>query len=132
VTVYQDYRAIPLEVLRDFAQTQSELTSIRAASRESGISHSAFQQFIVAKTTPHARIRRILALWYLAKQSEADDIDIIRPYVAALSVLLADIPEPEQDAARGEAVALLQCVYEGRTRVPRWLELMLKVSGPSR
>lgn len=121
---YTDYRAIPLEVLRDFVRTRCELTSIRTAAAETGLSHTAIHQFANGKTKPQPRVRRLLGLWFLAKQNEPQDIDVTRPYVAALTVLLSGIPPEGQGAARRDAITALQCVYEGRAPAPRWLELL--------
>jgi hypothetical protein len=60
----EDYRLVPVEVLRDFARTRSEETSIRAAADEVGVSHSAFHKFMLGQTNPQPRVRRLLALWY--------------------------------------------------------------------
>lgn len=122
----EDYRDIPLEVLRDFALTRSEMTSIRRAAEEAGVSHSAFHQFVRADTKrPHPRIRRLIGLWYLARGSEVPDVDAVRPYRAALSVLLSELPDADRRQAESEVVATL-CGAYGRHDAPRprWLELL--------
>src|SRR5688500_4392342 len=87
-----DHRAVPLAVLRDFARSMAELSSIRLVAEDAGVGRSTLHTFITDGTTPHPRIRRLLALWYLRRQSGLDEIELLRPYVAALDVLLADTP----------------------------------------
>src|SRR5687768_17008541 len=123
--ILEDYRAIPLEVLRDFALTQSEITSIRKAADDAGVSRSAFQAFIHGRTAPQPRLRRLMGLWYLRKKNEPHDMDVVRPYVAALSVLLSAMPETYRPDAEAETVASLCTIYERRELAPpRWLELL--------
>jgi hypothetical protein len=122
----QDYRSVPIEVLRDFALTQCEIASIRACADEIGLGRTTLHHFIQGKTYPHPRVRRLLGLWYLAKQDEAHDIDVARPYAAALSILVAALPEGERETASGLLVESLEAIYAGRAEKPRWLELLLK------
>lgn len=127
----QDHRSIPLEVLRDFVRTQAELTSIRAVAIEVGAGRTTLHSFLNEETTPHPRIRRLLAVWYLAKLDEAPDIDVIRPYAAALSILVSSLPEDERGVATVLLVESLGAIYAGREEQPRWMELLLK-TGPVR
>lgn len=122
---YRDYRDIPLDVLRDFAQTRCDMGSLRAAADEAGVSHSALHKFASGRTTPSPRVRRLLGLWYLARQNEAADIDVVRPFRAALATLVSGLPAHEHDAALSETVAALRAVYEARdVPLPRWLHLL--------
>lgn len=118
----QDYRSIPIEVLRDFARTQAEITSIRLAAEDAGVGRSTLHKFILGKTMPHPRVRRRLGLWYLARQDGAQDIDIIRPYVAAFSLLTSDLPAEQQAAASCVLLDSLEAVYVDVR--PRWLEVL--------
>lgn len=122
-----DYRNIPVEVLRDFARTQSEVTSIRLASAEAGIGRSTYHKFIQGITHPQPRVRRRLGLWYIAKQGEPADIDVVRPYVAALDILLSDLPAHERAGASAQMAEWMGMLYAERAEsIPRWLELLLK------
>ena len=121
----QDFRSIPLEVLRDFVRTQSEITSIRACAAEVGLGRTTLHLFIQGQRNPHPRVRRALGLWYLRKQNEAVDIDVVRPYVSALSILIAGLPEMDRDTASALVLETLEAVYTSHAEIPRWLELLL-------
>lgn len=68
------YRAIPLAVLRDFARDEAERSSIRALASVIGVGRGTLSSFIEASTSPHPRVKRLVALWYLSRtvQSEAE------------------------------------------------------------
>ncbi|HEX2078575.1 MAG TPA: hypothetical protein VHG08_12725 [Longimicrobium sp.] len=126
----RDYRAIPIEVLRDFALSQTESSSIRSVADEVGLSHSALHQFVTGRTKPQPRVRRLLGLWYLDKVKQAHDIDVARPYAAALDILLSDIPPERRSAAEQEMLeALAQTHTQSNTAQPRWLELLRAQQG---
>ena len=122
----QDHRSIPLEVLREFVRTQAELSSIRTVAGAIGVGRTTLHSFLAeGGTMPHPRVRRRIALWYIAKQNEAPDIDVVRPYVSALSILVAALPEAEQETASGLLLEALEGIYAGRADIPRWLQLLL-------
>lgn len=121
----QDPRSVPVEVLRDFARSRAEISSIRAVADEVGISHSALHKFTNGVTQPQPRVRRLLALWYLKKQGEAPDVDVIRPYLAALNLLTAEVPGNRGTVARAAMVEELGTYFtDGK---PRWLELLARL-----
>lgn len=120
-----DHRTVPLEVLREFARSQAELSSIRLVAEDAGVGRSTLHKFITAGTTPHPRVRRLLALWYLRRLSGVDEMELIRPYVSALEVLIADVPQP----SRGRVTTdVLDSVDRGYTAVgeetPRWVKVL--------
>jgi hypothetical protein len=121
----KDYRDIPVEVLRDFALSQTEASSIRSVADEVGLSHSALHKFVTGRTNPQPRVRRLLGLWYLQKVEQAHDIDVARPYAAALKILLSEIPHERRQAAEQEVLdALAQVHTPAGEPPPRWLELL--------
>lgn len=121
----KDYRAIPTEVLRDFALSQTEASSIRSVADEVGLSHSALHKFVTGRTNPQPRVRRLLGLWYIQKVEQAHDIDVARPYAAALQILLSEIPQERRSAAEREVLnALAQTHSQSGAAEPRWLELL--------
>jgi hypothetical protein len=58
----KDYRAIPVDVPRDFARTQTEITSIRQVADDVGVGRSTLHKFILGRTAPQPRVRRLLAV----------------------------------------------------------------------
>lgn len=120
-----DHRAVPLEVLREFARSYAELSSIRAVAEDAGVSRSGVHKFITAGTTPHPRVRRLLALWYLRRLEGVDETEFLRPYMAALDVLLSEAPERDRDSV---TLAVLAGVERGFANVdappPRWAAVM--------
>ena len=121
----KDHRSIPIEVLRDFARSRAEITSIRDVADEVGVGHSTLHKFILGRTTPRPRVRRLLGLWYLQKVEEAHDMDVARPYAAALDILLSEIPqEQRRTAEHGVVAALAEIHAHTGTPTPRWLELL--------
>jgi hypothetical protein len=121
----KDYRGIPTEVLRDFARSQTEASSIRSVADEVGLSHSALHKFVTGRTNPQPRVRRLLGLWYLEKVEQAHDIDVARPYAAALEILLSEIPHERRSAAEQDVLNMLALVHTPTGEPPpRWLELL--------
>lgn len=86
------HRDVPLEVLRDSTRGMAERTSLRCVAEDAGVGTSTVHTFISSRTIPHPRVRRLLALWYLRRREGTSEIDLLRPYLAGLGVLLADAP----------------------------------------
>ena len=120
-----DHRSVPVEVLREFARSQAELSSIRMIADDAGVGRSTLHKFITAGTTPHPRVRRLLALWYLRRMSGLDELELIRPYVAALDVLFGDVPDPARArATRGVLDNVDRAYAELGEASPRWVEVL--------
>lgn len=88
------------------------------------LSRTTLHAFINGDTTPHPRVRRVLALWYLQKLEQAPDIDVARPYVAALDILLSEVPEEKRRNAQQELIEVLTETHQAAGAPPRWLELL--------
>lgn len=119
-----DHRAVPLEVLRDFVRSQTELSSIRQVAAEVSLGRTTLHAFIYGHTTPHPRVRRVLALWYLQKLEQAPDIDVARPYVSAFDILLSDVPDDRRQDAQQSLLEVLAETHAAVGAAPRWLELL--------
>lgn len=120
-----DHRTVPLEVLREFVRSQAELSSLRLVAEDAGVSRSTVHKFVTAGTTPHPRVRRLLALWYLRRLSGFDELELVRPYVSALDVLCGDVPE----SSRGRTMlAVLNDVEQGYVNAgeeaARWVKAL--------
>ena len=61
------------------------------------VAHGTLHAIVSANTTPHPCIRRAIALWYLDWSETVADIGLVRPYAAALDVLIAGLPEGQRE-----------------------------------
>jgi hypothetical protein len=120
-----DHRSVPLEVLRDFARSEAELTSIRLAAEDAGVGRTTLHKFITAGTKPHLRVRRRLALWYVRRLPGVVEAELVRPYVSVLSVLLDNVPELSRRRATLDVLDSIGHGYEcaGEAK-PRWLGVL--------
>lgn len=122
-----DHRAVPVEVLREFVRDQAELSSVRQLAAEIGLGRTTLHSFVTGETTPHPRVRRLIALWYLQKMEQSSGSDAVKPYAAALEILLADLPAERRSSAKQELVELLTQTHSAEGRAaPRWLEWLRK------
>ena len=116
---------VPLEVLRESPRSMAEMSSLRLVAEDAGVSRSTVHNFITAGTTPQPRCRRLLALWCLRRLKGVDELELIRPYVSALDVLLADVPAA---SLRNVTLTLLRGITEGFSaedeEAPRWLDVV--------
>lgn len=124
--LFPDHRAVPLDVLREFTRSLAEMSSIRHVAEDAGVSRSTLHKFITAGTTPHPRVRRLLALLYLRRAAGVDELEIVRPYASALDVLLGDVPEPLLQTVTLNVLRAVGEVFppDGEHEAPRWLEAL--------
>jgi hypothetical protein len=116
-----DQRTVPLEVLREFARSQAELTSIRLVAEDAGVGRSTLHKFITAGTMPHPRVRRLLALWYLRRLGGVDETELVRPYASALEVLVGDVPELTRARVTTDVLDRVDQGYsDAGEEAPRW------------
>lgn len=120
-----DHRTVPLEVLREFARSQAELTSLRVVAEDAGIGRSTLHKFINAGTMPHPRIRRLLGLWYLRRLDGFDEVELVRPYTAALDVLMGDMPEVSRERVVMDVLDGVDRGYSSAgEQPPRWIQVL--------
>jgi hypothetical protein len=82
----EQLRAIPLDTLRAFVLAESERSSLRDVAEQAGVGRTTLRNFICAETTPHPRIRRLLALWYVREAGAARALDACEALLSALPV----------------------------------------------
>lgn len=120
-----DHRTVPLEVVREFARSQAELSSIRHVAEDAGVGRSTIHKFISAGTMPHPRVRRLLALWYLRRLSGVDELELIRPYSSALEVVFGELPEPFRGRAMLDVLDDVDRAYvDAGEETPRWVKAL--------
>ncbi len=121
----RDYRTVPVEMIRRFAQDETELTSIRDVAAEVGLGRTTLHKFVAGETMPHARVRRLLALWYLRRHGQAAEDEAVGPYASALAVLLSGVPDRARAFAAGEVLDVLERGYAATCEErPAWLDAL--------
>jgi hypothetical protein len=114
-----DHRAVPIDTLREFARDRAEMSSVRQVAGEVGLGRTTLHNFISEETTPHPRVRRLLALWYLREQQKEE-----KPATTAASaveILLNGIPPEQREGARAALVQTLSAIHTAAGAPPQWL-----------
>jgi hypothetical protein len=120
-----DHRDVPLEVLREAVRSLAEASSLRAVAEDAGVGRSTVHTFASGRTIPHPRVRRRLSLWYLRRVDGLDELELLRPYVAALDVLLADATDPVREDVTLDLLRAMENRYSGAgLDAPRWVTIM--------
>lgn len=107
-----DHRAVPVETLREFARDRAELTSVRQVAAEVGLGRTTLHNFISEDTTPHPRVRRLLALWYLREKEKEQAGFSPETYTSALGVLFGDLPPQDRAQAMATLLQSVVAMYE--------------------
>lgn len=102
------YRTVPLYAIRKLAQDQTDQTSIRRVAKDAGLTKSTLHKFVAGVTIPHPRVRRVLALWYLRRRDELAEEEAVRPYVEALGMLVAGLPDEVRAGTSGRVLDVLE------------------------
>jgi AcrR family transcriptional regulator len=108
-----DHRAVPVETLREFARDRAELTSVRQVAAEAGLGRTTLRNFLTRGTTPHPRVRRLLALWYLGEKAKEQKPFLPEDYVSAFDILLDGLPDDHRARAAAALVEGLVAVHTG-------------------
>jgi hypothetical protein len=112
----EELRAIPIPKLREFYADLAERNSIRVVAGWCGIGHSTLHNFLQG-ASPHPRVRRLLALYYVTAQQGGDQADG-RP--EALAALVAGIEESRRRKAVRDILQALEQGF-GAGEVPLWI-----------
>lgn len=126
-----DHRAVPVETLREFARDRAELSSVRQVAAEVGLGRTTLHNFISEDTTPHPRVRRLLALWYLREKEKEEAALSPETYSAALAILLRGVPAEQRAQARAALIERIAALHANAgVRLPLGLaELQEKGAG---
>jgi hypothetical protein len=120
----RDYRTVPVEAIRRFAQDETELTSIRHVAAEVGLGRTTLHKFVAGETMPHPRVRRLLALWYLRRHDQAAEDETVRPYATALGILLACVPDEVRMGAAEDVLNVLERHAVTGGERPPWMDAL--------
>jgi len=122
-------RELPIEAVRELARDRSERSSIRHLADKMGLGHSTLHNFIRG-ATPHPRIRRTLAEWYVREIGSGGDEYPDVAYASAVQVLVAGLPDAARPDAAGDVISLLQRLHEQHgLPQPGWLERLREGEG---
>lgn len=124
----EDHRAVPLDILREFVRSEAEILSVAHVAEDAGVGRSTVYKFMSDGTScPQPRVRRLLARWYLRRRDGIDELELIRPYMRALDVLLVDVPETERPGVTMDVlVSIRKAVAAHGEEAPRWLDPLRK------
>lgn len=112
-------------MLREYIRSQVELGSLRILAEATGVSRSTLHKFVNAGTMPHPRVRRLLALAYLNDVDVVEEMELVRPYVAALETLVADVPGPQRGRVAADLLERVARHMEAAGEAaPRWLRAL--------
>ncbi|MBI4409145.1 MAG: hypothetical protein HY561_05525 [Gemmatimonadetes bacterium] len=114
--------APPVEWLRDAVAVEVEATSLRQVAREIGMSPTGLHKFLTG-ATPYSATRRKLEHWYIREESARYGAELsAEAALAALHVLVRDLPATRQTAALQRLTHSLMEIYrEVRRPSPTWL-----------
>lgn len=113
-------RPIPLDVLRGAVAEAARRSSLRSVAADVGITHGGLRKFLDGSPPREATVRK-LTLWYVRDAAAARNVSR-EAVAAALSLLLAGIPEEKRAAAEQKALAALRRIYaDAGVPVPREL-----------
>jgi transcriptional regulator with XRE-family HTH domain len=120
----EEYRAVDLDDLREHYRHEVEKTSYREVEERTGVSKSSIEKFVNKGTRPHPRVRRLLAIGFLAAQGQPVPARRTK-YGKAVLTLLDELPDTDLDAAFDKLLDAVQDVYAdaGRAR-PSWFHML--------
>jgi AcrR family transcriptional regulator len=107
-----ELRSIPVPVLREFVMQAVETTSVREIATRMGIGRTTLHSFLTAGTSPHPRVRRLLALWYVSERG-APQVD----YDLCFEILRG-LPSDRQDEAVAELADFVRELYRKYRQPP--------------
>jgi hypothetical protein len=114
--------SMPLERVRGVLAARVEATSLRQAAREVGMSPSGLQKLLDG-SQPYSATRRKLERWYVRETAQYGGTLSAGSALAALRVLVQDVPPAHQRPALENLAAALKEVYKGaNTPQPGWLD----------
>lgn len=113
-----EIRAVPVETLRDWYRELVELSSLRQVAPLCGVGHSTLHNFL-SGASPHPRVKRLLAIYYLVQGSSEDET---RPARDALAVLSQGIDGHKRDRVVQQILEVVEQAHrQCQAEPPQWL-----------
>lgn len=111
-----------MQILRDQVADAIERRSLRSVARDVGLSPSGLQKFAEG-AAPYRNTRRKLTEWFTRQaQPIARGTVSTEAALAALDLLLHDLPRRRRSLTREEIIVQLRTAYEQTgTPLPEWL-----------
>lgn len=106
-----DYRRVPLATLREYARDRAEQSSLRQIASDIGVGRGTLQNFVRGETSPHPRVKRLVALWYLNERVREAEAATMDPFEAALEVMVGALPETRKRQAGITVVEIVERVH---------------------
>lgn len=98
-----EHRRVDVDEIRRWYRDQAELSSVRVLAADAGGGRTTLHHFLAASSHPHPRVRRLLALHYLAHvQRDAPD----------LQAILCAIPNDDRAAATARLRSEIARIHE--------------------
>lgn len=117
---------IPLDELRQVIEARLAVVSLRALAREVGMSPTGLQKFIDG-SVPYLPTRQKLERW-LVREVAAGRVQMSpSAAIAALEVLVRDLPARRRKRARTEVVRTLRAAYDAAAPPrPGWVDALAR------
>ena len=111
-----------IQRLRDLADAQVRLTSLRQVATQVGLSPTGLRKFLNG-ADPHSRTRGKLLSWFVRlTAAEADGLDADSA-IAALTILTAGLTPENRKQVVENVVRSLESAYDAQSRPhPSWLK----------
>ncbi len=104
--------------------------SLRSVAREVGMSPSGLQKFMDG-SVPYLPTRQKLERWYVRETARSGDEMSLEVAMAALHLLVDDLPLARRRRALLDLVATLEAAYNGaEAPLPSWLEDLFREARP--
>ncbi|HEV2150519.1 MAG TPA: hypothetical protein VGR37_24175 [Longimicrobiaceae bacterium] len=122
-------RGVALDQLRSVIAARMAAQSLRAVAREVGMSPSGLQKFVDG-SIPYLSTRRKLERWFVREAARGEGEMDGGVALAAVSVLVRDLPLARRPRAVRQLVAELKAAY-GAEEEPRpsWLDDLARDTG---
>lgn len=120
---------VPVDELREVIAARLASMSLRSVARAVGMSPSGLQKFVDG-AVPYLPTRQKLERWYVRETAEYHGGMTLAAALAAVRVLIDDLPPPRQERAAQELVSTLARLYGEEDARPTWLEELIRELAP--
>lgn len=121
---------VPLDQLRAVIAARLAAVSLRSVAREVGMSPSGLQKFVDG-SVPYLPTRQKLERWYVSEAARGEAEMSADVALAALGVLVCDLPPGRRRRAVRRLAAELRAAYDAEEGPPPpWLDELARRAGP--